>query len=65
MGRLAGSWKAEMNSLNAQTTFQLFLPSTNLALKTHSCGMFFFLPILTKEGGFLTSCGLLEDKRTW
>ena len=41
MGRQAGSWKAEMNSLNAQTTFQLFLPSPSPALKTHSCGMFF------------------------
>jgi len=43
MGRQAGSWKAEMNSLIAQTTFQLFLPSPNPALKTHSCGMFFFI----------------------
>ena len=43
MGRQAGSWKAEMNSLNAQTTFHLFLPNPNQALKTHSCGMFLFL----------------------
>ena len=48
MGRQAGSWKAEMNSLNAQTTFHLFLPNPNQALKTHSCGMFLFLAFKKK-----------------
>ncbi len=52
MGRQAGSLKAEMNSLIAQTTFQLFLPNPNPALKTHSCGMFLLSPSppLPREG---------------
>jgi len=42
MGCQVGSWKTEMDSLNAQTTFHLFLLSPNPVLKTHSCGMFFY-----------------------
>ncbi len=51
MGRQADSWKAEMNSLIAQTTFQLFLPSPNPALKTHSYGMFLLSPTPPEGGG--------------
>jgi len=64
MGRLAGSWKAEMNSLRSDN-ISAVSPKPQPGSKDPFVRNVFFPPHPHQGGGFSTSCGLLEDKRTW